>query len=442
VPPTTPTGTYSVATLTGGQSGLTLQLPAEATAFAGSRQAGISLVDPDTLNLAQVNGIDGSGLAGGGGLLSLLAGKLATINAAADGVISALARNIAGDASASAGLVAEGLNNAALTAGGDGTVAARATINAIADASSTGNSSATDNSLSTLNLAARAIEAGKANQDISLGGNGTISADAAIDGRSSASLVSGNADALATLEVSGLQASNAGFVVTIGDAGDLAASARLGSTASPLLISALSSGMGNATAQGASSVEGILGTYDATAGFSQLRTGDQASISSVATDNLQLTAAATNGAARASLGDISGTGTANVIGIRDMAITVGAGLAEITSTATGVANLSAMSVTGDASANGSTSTAGILSDTPSVQLGITAGNQGEIAALASQKSVASATSVSGQASSNLSNSSVALQSVQLTLAGTAQIRAEALTELLSRSQSVSSNASA
>ena len=442
VPPTTPTGTYSVATLTGGRSGLTLQLPAEATAFAGSRQAGISLVDPDTLNLAQVNGIDGSGLASGSGLLSLLAGKLATINAAADGVISALARNIAGDASASAGLVAEGLNNAALTAGGDGTVAARATINAIADASSTGNSSATDNSLSTLNLAARAIEAGKADQDISLGANGTISADAAIDGRSSASLISGNADALATLEVSGLQASNAGFAVTIGDAGDLAASARLGSTASPLLISALSSGVGNATAQGASSVEGILGTYDATAGFSQLRTGDQASISSVATDNLQLTAAATNGAARASLGDISGTGTANVIGIRDMAITVGAGLAEITSTATGVANLSAMSVTGDASANGSTSTAGILSDTPSVQLGITAGNQGEIAALASQKSVASATSVSGQASSNLSNSSVALQSVQLTLAGTAQIRAEALTELLSRSQSVSSNASA
>jgi len=442
VPPTTPTGTYSVATLTGGQSGLTLQLPAEATAFAGSRQAGISLVDPDTLNLAQVNGIDGSGLAGGGGLLSLLAGKLATINAAADGVISALARNIAGDASASAGLVAEGLDNAALTAGGDGTVAARATINAIADASSTGNSSATDNSLSTLNLAARAIEAGKANQDISLGGNGTISADAAIDGRSSASLVSGNADALATLEVSGLQASNAGFVVTIGDAGDLAASARLGSTASPLLISALSSGMGNATAQGASSVEGILGTYDATAGFSQLRTGDQASISSVATDTLQLTAAATNGAARASLGDISGTGTANVIGIRDMAITVGAGRAEITSTAVGLANLSAMSVTGDASANGSTSTAGILSDTPSVQLGITAGNQGQIAALANQKSVASATSVSGQASSSLSNSSVALQSVLLNLGGTGQLRAEAVTDLLNRSESVSGSASA
>ena len=244
---------------------------------------------------------------------------------------------------------------------------------------------------------------------------------------------------LRDVELRVLGAKHPGALTT---AGDLAASARLGSTASPLLISALSSGVGNATAQGASSVEGILGTYDATAGFSQLRTGDQASISSVATDNLQLTAAATNGAARASLGDISGTGTANVIGIRDMAITVGAGLAEITSTATGVANLSAMSVTGDASANGSTSTAGILSDTPSVQLGITAGNQGEIAALASQKSVASATSVSGQASSNLSNSSVALQSVQLTLAGTAQIRAEALTELLSRSQSVSSNASA
>jgi hypothetical protein len=77
-----------------------------------------------------------------------------------------------------------------------------------------------------------------------------------------------------------------------------------------------------------------------------------------------------------------------------------------------------------------------------VQLGITAGNQGQIAALANQKSVASATSVSGQASSSLSNSSVALQSVLLNLGGTGQLRAEAVTDLLNRSESVSGSASA
>jgi hypothetical protein len=50
--------------------------------------------------------------------------------------------------------------------------------------------------------------------------------------------------------------------------------------------------------------------------------------------------------------------------------------------------------------------------------------------------------VSGQASSTLTNSSVALQSVQLNLGGSGQLRAEAVTDLLNRSESVSGSASA
>jgi hypothetical protein len=99
-------------------------------------------------------------------------------------------------------------------------------------------------------------------------------------------------------------------------------------------------------------------------------------------------------------------------------------------------------VGGDATANAATTSTGILSDVAGVQLGINGANQGQIAVLANQKSVASAVSVSGQASSSLSNSSVALQSVLINLGGTGQLRAEAVTDLLNRSETVSGSASA
>jgi hypothetical protein len=157
---------------------------------------------------------------------------------------------------------------------------------------------------------------------------------------------------------------------------------------------------------------------------------------------VDLRATATDGASSTILGSTGGGGIATITGIRDTALNIGADLARISATATGLANLSSFSVGGDATANAATTSAGILSDVAGVQVGIIGANQGQIAVLANQKSVASATSVSGQASSSLSNSSVALQSVLLNLGGTGQLRAEALTDLLNRSESVSGSASA
>jgi hypothetical protein len=157
---------------------------------------------------------------------------------------------------------------------------------------------------------------------------------------------------------------------------------------------------------------------------------------------VDLRATATDGASSTILGSTGGGGIATITGIRDTALNIGADLARISATATGLANLSSFSVGGDATANAATTSTGILSDVAGVQVGIIGANQGQIAVLANQKSVASATSVSGQASSSLSNSSVALQSVLLNLGGTGQLRAEALTDLLNRSESVSGSASA
>jgi hypothetical protein len=442
-PPLTPGDPYTVATLAASQSGMSLQLPSEATAFSGSRQTSTSLVDPNTLRLAQLTGVDGSGLTIVGGLLSLLAGAGAAISATADGVLNALSRNIAGDAIASAGLVAEGLNEAALSVGSDGTVNGRATINAIADATSTGDNALVDNSLSSLNLIARGIDAAVAGQDISIGDDGVIRSDASIDGRSTASLVSGNADALAVLQADALKL-DAGNAIRIGDQGSVNATASIGSSVAPLLVNAVSAGAGNATSQMGLEATGILGSAPTPGTFSMIEFGGGplGTVGATGQGVVDLRATATDGASSTILGSMSGGGSASITGIRDTALTIGADLARITATATGLANLKSMSVAGAATASGATTTSGILSDDSGLQVGINLADQGQIAVLASQKSVASATSVSGQASSALTNSSVALQSVQLNLGGSGQLRAEAVTDLLNRSESVSGSASA
>jgi hypothetical protein len=66
----------------------------------------------------------------------------------------------------------------------------------------------------------------------------------------------------------------------------------------------------------------------------------------------------------------------------------------------------------------------------------------EIAALANQRSLSSAVSVLGQATSDLSNSSIGLKNLNLTVGGTSQVRAEALSDLLSRAQTSSGDANA
>jgi hypothetical protein len=441
VPPSTSTGAYSVATLAANKSGVTLELPAEAASFAGSRQAGLTLADPTSLNLAQVHGIDGSGLAGGSGLLGLTAGSGASLNASADGVLNAMARNTAGDATASAGLVADGISNAAISAGADGTVLARATINAVADAASTGDSASNDNSLSSLSLVARGIEATGANQDVSLGGNGSITATAAIDGRSTAAITSGSADALAALQATAVQASTAGFSATIGAVGDLAASVRLGSSASPLLISAISNGAGDAAAQAASSVEGILGT-SAAGSFSQVQAGAaQGDISSFASTNLQLSALATDGVASASLANVAGTGPAVVSGIRDMALNAGADLSRIDTSAIGSYQVDARSVGDDALASAISNARGILSDEVAA-LPIGFAQNAAIAALVNNTTLSRAISVAGDASSGINSAALGLSNASVSIGGNGDLVIQTLSRATNQAHSVVGNVSA
>jgi hypothetical protein len=145
---------------------------------------------------------------------------------------------------------------------------------------------------------------------------------------------------------------------------------------------------------------------------------------------------ATKGASSTSLGSTSGVGIATITGIRNTDVSIAADLAKINATATGLSNLSSQSVAGNATATVASGSFGILSDT-GTQVGITVADQGQIAALANQKSVASAISVSGQATSSLSNRSVALDTLLINLGANGQLQAEAVADVLSRAASVS-----
>ena len=426
---------------------ITLLQPSAAIALAGGRDADTVLSLADASNSAVVSGIDGqadqAGTTLAGTIRSLIAGDDASISGLANGVVTAAATNTSGEAFAVGSQVAQGLTDMAITAGSDGTITARGTLSGTVDATTVGMPAQSADALANLNLSATGVAQNLAAETIQFGGNGDVQATASLAGRSTASTVTGNSDALATLQADALQL-DAANTIRIGDQGNVNATASIGSSLAPLLASAVSAGAGNATSQMGLEASGILGSEPTPGNFSLIEFGGGSlgTVGATAQGLVDLRAVATEGTSSTILGGTSGGGPASITGIRDTALTIGADLARVSATATGLANLSALSVSGDATASGATTSLGILSDLPGVRVGINLADQGQIAALASQKSVASATSVSGQASSSLSNSSVALQSVLLNLGGTGQLRAEAVTDLLNRSESVSGSASA
>ncbi|MEA5413652.1 beta strand repeat-containing protein [Synechococcus sp. BA-132 BA5] len=438
--PTAPGGTYSVATLNPGVAGtpptVSLTLPSVANAFAGSREADRTLNSSDDLNLAQVSGISGNG-----GLRGLFAGAQNAITALASGVLNAIARNTDGDATASAGLVAEGLSDTAISAGSAGTVKADATITAVADAATTGDNALVDNALADLTITARGLTASDPANTIAIAGTGDVQSTASLSGRSSASTVLGDSDALAALQATGLEALSNGFTASIGQQGDISAAASIGSLAAPLIISALSSAEGDATAQAAAAAVGILGSFSGPA-FSSLQAGtSQGDISGTASADLNLSAIATNGIASVTLADVPGTGRASITGMENMALTAGAGLSSVDAMATGRANLLAQSVVFDASSQGNTSATGLFSSSGNA-LPVSFADNGRIAAIAQQSSFAQSISVNGNASSSLNNTSLGIGNATITISGDGSLDARALSQLDNRAQSVTGAARA
>jgi hypothetical protein len=441
--PTAPGGTYAVAALTPGVAGATpavsLTLPAVANAFAGSREADRTLNNSDNLNLAQVSGISGNA-----GLRGLIAGAQTAITSMATGVLNAVARNTGNDATASAGLVAEGLSDTAITAGSAGTVQADATISAVADAATTGNNALIDNALADLTVTARGLTASDTANDITIGGVGDVQATASLSGRSTASTVLGDSDALAALKATGLEALSNGFTATIGQQGDFSAAAVIGTAAAPLLVEAISAASGDATVQAASTAIGILGSYSAAApaGFSSLQAGAaQGDISGSASADLKLRAIAKDGIASVSLGGVGGAGTADIFGIKDMALTTGADFSQINATAIGQATLLAQTVDLGATSAASTSSSGLFSSAAAA-LPVNFSEDGRIAAIAQQSSFSQSISVNGSASSSLSNDSLGIGNASITVGGAGSLDARAISQLDNRAQSVTGAASA
>jgi hypothetical protein len=434
---------YGQATITNNISPITLVQPSAAVALAGGRDGDTMLSFANSSNSATVSGLDGQADQNGS-LRSLSAGEQATISALASGVVTAVATNTAGEALATGSQVADGLKDLAITAGSDGTITASSKLTGNAEAASVGLPSQSAAALANLTISARGLTASDAANDISIGGVGDVDATASLAGRSTASTVLGDSDALAALKATGLEALSNGFTATIGQQGDISATATIGSLAAPLIISALSSAEGDATAQAAAAGIGILGTYDATApaGLSSLQAGTrQGDISGTASADLQLSATATNGAASVTLADVSGSGRASITGIENMALTAGAGLSGVDATAAGRANLTSQSVVSDASSQGNTSATGLFSSSVDA-LPVSFADNGRIAAIAQQSSFAQSISVNGNAGSTLNNTSLGIGNATITISGDGSLEARALSQLDSRSQTVAGAASA
>jgi hypothetical protein len=235
-----------------------------------------------------------------------------------------------------------------------------------------------------------------------------------------------------------VRANDDSFNITIGSVGDLSSTARLGSGLSPALISALSSGAGNATAQGASSVEGILGFYDTgTTSFSIVQPGAaQGDINSQASANIQLQATATSGVATATLSDAAGTGAAVVSGIRDMTLSLGSGLSSVNSSATSSYDLNARTVSDDANITASTITQGIISSDSATALPVSFAQNGSIAALANNITLARGSSVAGNASSSLQTGLLGLGNADVSIGGTGDVTINLLSRTNNQAQSV------
>ena len=422
-----------------------LSLPSAATAFAGSRDIDLTLSDTTSeLTKAMAWGIQGVS----GGATVLQAGDAANVRANSQATLSAAASNVESDATAATGIENQAMDYMAVTAGTTGEINALANTAGSAVASTVGDSATLDDAVANLNLVSRGIRAGEANDDITIGTDGTINVSAAIGGESLASTVKGDASALSDAEATALRFdTTADAAITIGENADLSAFASIGLGNAPLTIEAVAAAEGNALATGASEVTGILGYYDNTSGaFTQINVGTDADIEVAASSNLNLEAFAVDGTATTLLeSTATGATSSYTQGWLNADLTAGGDLSmNLRAAATTI--LTAQSIELDASSYGETDTIGIgtnaINGGVAALIGIVSGESSSIAAIGQQADVSRALSIAGSASSGLENATSGLSQVNIISGMAGDLLAVADSSLQSRASSIQGNANA
>jgi hypothetical protein len=422
-----------------------LSLPSAATAFAGSRDIDLTLSDTTSeLTKAMAWGIQGVS----GGATVLQAGDAANVRANSQANLSAAASNVESDATAATGIENQAMDYMAVTAGTTGEINALANTAGSAVASTVGDSATLDDAVANLNLVSRGIRAGEANDDITIGTDGTINVSAAIGGESLASTVKGDASALSDAEATALRFdTTADAVITIGENADLSAFASIGLGNAPLTIEAVAAAEGNALATGASEVTGILGYYDNASGaFTQINAGSDADIEVAASSNLNLEAFAVDGTATTLLeSTATGATSSYTQGWLNADLTAGGDLT-MNLRAAGTTILSAQSIELDATSYGETDTIGIGTNAINAGvadlIGIASGESSSIAAIGQQADVSRALSIAGSASSGLENATSGLSQVNIISGMAGDLLAVADSSLQSRASSIQGNANA
>jgi hypothetical protein len=312
-----------------------------------------------------------------------------------------------------------------------------------------GDSATLDDAVANLNLVSRGIRAGEADDDITIGTDGTINLSAAIGGESLASTVKGDASALSDAEATALRFdTTAAAAITIGENADLSAFASIGLGNAPLTIEAVAAAEGNALATGASEVSGILGYYNSSGSgaFTQISVGTDADIEVAARSNLNLEAFAVDGTATTLLESTAASATSSYTqGWLDADLTAGGDLT-MNLRAAGTSILTAQSIEQNANSYGETNTIGIgtyaINAGVDKLIGLVSGESSSIAAIGQQADVSRALSIAGSASSGLENATFGLSQVNIISGMAGDLLAMADSSLQSRAASIQGSANA
>ena len=397
----------------GAQAFSNLNASAISTAGSATAEAGGSTEATTNNIVVSAPGNSVTGIAAG---MDIKVGGIGNLTALAQGTANAVATSVTDDADAMGAMAALGIDDLEMTTSSDATLKSTASLVGNAASTTTGDSVADDTAWAGLDLDSAAVS-GLA---LDVGGIGNLTGNAAVTGKATSEVVTGNADTRVDIDAMGID--NA-WVQTASD-GNL-----IGTGILNLDVSAASTA-GGAKAEGDFDATGAqklyIGNTEFTAGDDFVGIGGIANLKGQAQVTANMTANSVSGTADAYSGvDLADGGTMNftanasrIVGLNDVDLR-GASDGTILGTAKGTFSTNASTI-GDASSdNANAHAAQSLLGINDLNLNL--GGMGQINAIVNDTNFVGAHSVSGNATAVSTLDAIGLAGGDMHIAGNASI---------------------
>lgn len=394
----------------GAQAFSNLNASAISTAGSATAEAGGSTEATTNNIVASAPGNSVTGIAAG---MDIKVGGIGNLTALAQGTANAVATSVTDDADAMGAMAALGIDDLEMTTSSDATLKSTASLVGNAAATTTGDTTGTDTAWAGLDLDSAAVS-GLA---LDVGGIGNLTGNAAVSGKATSEVVTGNADTRVDIDAMGID--NA-WVQTASD-GNL-----IGTGILNLDVSAASTA-GGAKAEGDFDATGAQKLYIGNTEFTGssddfVGIGGIANLKGQAQVTANMTANSVSGTADAYSGvDLADGGTMNftanasrIVGLDDVDLR-GASDGTILGTAKGTFSTNASTTADSANAQAAQSLLGIN------DLNLNLGGMGQINAIVNDTNFVGAHSVSGNATAVSTLDAIGLAGGDMHIAGNASI---------------------